>query len=184
MMIRVTVLALLYCLFADCHVHIHLNDTPVPNSTCPGLPKHCPLKVADLAFYGVCLEGGTELPIGRCVNGTFPSAGVFKCACCGAPLFPVSAKCYSGPLWPAFTNAVPYSFCYPQSNSTRISCATCGAHLGDYFTTNATNVGHNCTLHGKASHFCVDGVCLDPPQPNSGGWMDSCTNNSTSGFPP
>eukprot|EP01006_Ploeotia_vitrea_P010750 TRINITY_DN27985_c0_g1_i1.p1 TRINITY_DN27985_c0_g1~~TRINITY_DN27985_c0_g1_i1.p1 ORF type:complete len:202 (+),score=6.98 TRINITY_DN27985_c0_g1_i1:36-641(+) len=145
---------------------------PIPASKCPPLPTNCPHKppanVSKL-FHQVCMEAGTEPPENRC-EGHF-GGGFFRCACCGAELFPASSKCNPHTGWPAFSNAVPRSFCYPDPHKTHIRCAKCGAHLGDYFTDSKAE----CHLsNGKASHFCIDGVCLDPP-PNKIGWKDSCT---------
>jgi hypothetical protein len=39
-----------------------------------------------------------------------------------------------------------------------VGCARCGAHLGDYF--NSKDEGMD--------HYCIDGVCMEPPGGKSG----------------
>eukprot|EP00928_Gymnodinium_smaydae_P001716 TRINITY_DN10616_c0_g4_i1.p1 TRINITY_DN10616_c0_g4~~TRINITY_DN10616_c0_g4_i1.p1 ORF type:complete len:244 (-),score=43.08 TRINITY_DN10616_c0_g4_i1:165-836(-) len=164
---------------------------------CPAWPataKNCPLKVEDqtMEFEPVCVLhfpqiGGelAEQQARRCMKGsTAPyykdSQGVFRCACCGAPLWAPHQQFDQQPAsqwpWPSFhspplndTDGLP-SVCHrgePQPgvvdrNATvdlglgakgEVGCARCGAHLGDYFDT--SDLGFD--------HYCINGVCMTPP---------------------
>lgn len=165
---------------------------------CPAYPKtaaDCPLKnISDVyqEFEPVCIVhfpqiGGqlAELQKRRCMPGEKApyfkdSQGVFRCSCCGAPLFESSQQFDQHPAdqwpWPSFhspplnnTNHLP-SVCHRgegtpgvvDRNATvdlglgspgEVGCASCGAHLGDYFDT--PDLGMD--------HYCINGVCMSPP---------------------
>ena len=102
-------------------------------------------------------QGGAESPTNRCPSVNYTS-GVFRCSCCGAPLFYARNKYDAMTGWPAFhglpakdkkTNTS--NVCTP--GGTEVVCARCGSHLGDYFD--------------DQDHFCIDGVCLMPPGSDS-----------------
>lgn len=86
--------------------------------------------------------------------------GVFRCACCGAPLFYAASKFQpQGDGWPAFhaenatnTGKLNGTVCTP--GGTEVVCSKCGTHLGDYFA-----AGSQSTY----GYYCIDGVCLLPP---------------------
>jgi peptide-methionine (R)-S-oxide reductase len=152
------------------------GDPPPP--TCPGSTpgpggtKKCPLQApGDPEFADICHPGatghagGAEQPQYRCplVNYT---DGVFRCACCGAPLFYAVAKFQpQGDGWPAFhgenatiaKNGTKLGVCSP--GGTEVVCQKCGAHLGDYFAAGAQS---------SYSYYCIDGVCLLPPDAKPG----------------
>ena len=117
-----------------------------PNGTDPG-PSH---SNDSYIFNRVCMTHiqPSEAPESRCLPWSWPSAGVFRCGCCGHALFNASDTYDAGTGWPSFHNALPGGTCQPSSTGTEIVCAKCGAHLGDFL--------------GKA-HYCIDGVCLTPP---------------------
>merc|ERR1711990_324893 len=81
------------------------KSTPGPTD-----PSKCPLKAPnDTEFATICHPGaeghagGAESPVNRC-GGVNYTDGVFRCACCGAPLF-LARTWYPGPPgdgWPAF----------------------------------------------------------------------------------
>lgn len=123
-------------------------------------------KTSDESFATICQpgamghEGGAEPPTNRCPAVNYTD-GVFSCSCCGAPLFYAVNKYDAQTGWPAF-HGVPVrgggamkasnasNVCAPGGGmGTEVVCATCGAHLGDYFDDD--------------DHFCIDGVCLVPP---------------------
>jgi peptide methionine sulfoxide reductase MsrB len=71
-------------------------------------------------------------------------SGVFRCACCGAPLFYAKAKFEPpGDGWPAFHSNGSWvangtwakngssTVCTP--GGTEVVCSNCGSHLGDFF---------------------------------------------------
>ena len=87
--------------------------------------------------------------------------GVFRCACCGAPLFYATAKFQpQGDGWPAFhgetaiTNGTKKTLNVCSPGGTEVVCSKCGSHLGDYFAAGSQS---------SYSYYCIDGVCLLPP---------------------
>jgi len=160
-------------------------------SLCPAIPdsaSKCPLNgISDVEFEPVCItrQELAEQQNRRCMPGKGPapyykdSDGVFKCACCGAPLWEPSKQFDQLPAsswpWPSFhspplngTDGLP-NVCHrgpgygiTQRNATadlgmhakgEVGCRRCGAHLGDFFDSQE---------EGK-DHYCIDGVCLAPP---------------------
>ena len=119
----------------------------------------------DVHFATICMpgatghEGGAEPPTNRCPSNKYE--GIFTCSCCGAPLFAAATKYDAQTGWPAFhspaltlKNSTASAACSPPNGYTEVVCATCGAHLGDYFQ--------------EDDHFCVDGVCISPPGARGG----------------
>lgn len=166
---------------------------------CPAIPtsaKACPAKnISDVQFEPVCItrEINAEIQQRRCMKGQSApyyqdSQGVFRCACCGAPLWKPSLQFDQLPAnnwpWPSFhsypingTDGLP-NVCHrgpgygiTQRNATvdlglgvegEVGCARCGAHLGDFF--NTKDMGED--------HYCINGVCMVPP---GGALGDVCT---------
>jgi peptide-methionine (R)-S-oxide reductase len=88
-------------------------------------------------FY-VTRQKGTE----RAFSGEYTDRfdeGVYRCVCCGAPLFESEDKFHSGCGWPAFSKpADPGNVEESRDEShfmvrTEITCSHCGAHLGHVF---------------------------------------------------
>jgi peptide-methionine (R)-S-oxide reductase len=88
--------------------------------------------------YEICRKGGTEVAF----TGEYWDChdfGIYRCVCCGAPLFESETKYESGTGWPSFwqpvkEDAVEYSDEDPLGMG-RIEavCANCGSHLGHVF---------------------------------------------------
>ena len=83
--------------------------------------------------------------------------GMYKCVCCGAPLFSSETKYDSGTGWPSF-----YAGANPEALSehgdtkflmrrTEIRCANCEAHLGHVFPDGPKPTGQR---------YCINGVAL------------------------
>lgn len=166
---------------------------------CPAIPESaaaCPLKnQGDPEFEAVCVLRAqpAEIQQRRCMPGTkMPyyrdSQGVFRCACCGAPLWAPSVQFDQQPAeqwpWPSFhspplngEDGLP-NVCHrgpgygtEQRNATadlglkavgEVGCARCGAHLGDWFNNKDDH------LHDGDDHYCINGVCMSPPGGKAG----------------
>lgn len=106
--------------------------------------------------YHVCREHGTEAPFsGKLYN--HKGDGVYRCVCCGAPLFTSDTKYDSGSGWPSYFE--PYSdqaITEIKDNSfgmvrTEVRCAACDAHLGHVFPDGPEPTG---------LRYCINSVCL------------------------
>ncbi|MEN6452404.1 MAG: peptide-methionine (R)-S-oxide reductase MsrB [Thermoguttaceae bacterium] len=88
--------------------------------------------------YHVTREKGTERPFsGEYWNCT--ADGVYRCVCCGEPLFDAAAKFDAGCGWPSFFRPVEKETIREtedrshQMTRTEVMCRKCGAHLGHIF---------------------------------------------------
>ena len=88
--------------------------------------------------YRICRQKGTE----PAFSGGYYDChepGVYRCACCAAPLFDAQAKFDSGSGWPSFWQpARAENIATAEDHSllmrrTEVLCADCGAHLGHVF---------------------------------------------------
>ena len=88
--------------------------------------------------YNVTREHGTE----RAFSGVYwdnHEKGIYKCVCCGNPLFLSDNKFESGTGWPSFYQPLDKSKVGETTDSsygmsrTEVHCSHCGAHLGHVF---------------------------------------------------
>ena len=106
--------------------------------------------------YHVCREHGTEAPFsGKLYHNK--EEGIYRCVCCGAPLFTSDTKFDSGSGWPSYFE--PYSeeaLLEVKDTSfgmvrTEVRCARCDAHLGHVFPDGPEPTG---------LRYCINSVCL------------------------
>lgn len=88
--------------------------------------------------FRILREKGTEAPGSGKFDKHQPSAGVYTCAGCAAPLYEASHKFSSGCGWPAYFDSIPGAVTRREDRAfgmarTEIVCTKCGGHLGHVF---------------------------------------------------
>ncbi|MFY9141634.1 peptide-methionine (R)-S-oxide reductase MsrB [Sulfuricurvum sp.] len=106
--------------------------------------------------YHVAREHGTE----RAFSGEyadFKEDGIYRCVCCGTPLFDSSSKFDSGTGWPSFDAPITPDALEEKKDTaygmirTEVLCAACDAHLGHVFPDGPKTTG---------LRYCMNSVCL------------------------
>ncbi|MEK0082774.1 peptide-methionine (R)-S-oxide reductase MsrB [Benzoatithermus flavus] len=105
--------------------------------------------------YRITREHGTE----RAFTGRYWSTkipGVYRCVCCGQPLFDSSTKYESGTGWPSFWAPIAADAVATKEDRsffmrrTEVLCARCDAHLGHVFPDGPEPTGLRYCLNSAA----------------------------------
>ena len=112
-------------------------------------------KLTPEEFY-VTRQHGTEAPFSGKYYDTKDS-GVYKCICCGTPLFESDTKFDSGTGWPSYFESVEDSITEIKDIShgmvrTEVRCSACDSHLGHLFPDGPEPTG---------LRYCINSVSLN-----------------------
>jgi peptide methionine sulfoxide reductase msrA/msrB len=118
--------------------------------------------------FEVARQEGTE----RAFTGAYwdnHAEGIYRCVCCGTPLFKSDTKFDSGTGWPSFYAPIaPENVELRSDNSlgmnrTEILCKRCDAHLGHVFDDGPPPTGLRYCINSASLALVKQGATSSPP---------------------
>ena len=151
--------------------------TPDPAATSPSLPKTDAewRRVLTPEQYQVTRQKGTEAPF----SGEYykiDKQGVYRCACCGEPLFSSDTKFDAHCGWPSFWKPIDEDHIKMLDDTSHgmrrieVQCRKCGAHLGHVFDDGPRPTGQR---------YCINSVSLKLEEKEAAAKQEAARPGST-----